>query len=77
VGFSPSGPAGQAGFRRGDLIVAVNGRAVASQEEFYTRLWEGQIGEPVTVEVRRQSRSEVITVRPADRYRIFRTTEKE
>ena len=51
-------------------------RAVASQEEFYTRLWAGQIGEPLTVEVRRQSGSQVITVRPADRYRIFRTTEK-
>jgi serine protease Do len=76
VGVSPVGPAGQAGFRRGDLIVAVNGQAVASQEEFYTRLWAGQIGEPVAVEVRRQTGSQVITVRPADRYRIFRTTEK-
>jgi S1-C subfamily serine protease len=76
VGFSPVGPAGPAGFRRGDLIVAVNGRSITSQEEFYTRLWEGQIGEPVMVEIRRQSGSQMITVRPADRYRLFRTTEK-
>jgi hypothetical protein len=28
------------------------------------------------VEVRRQSGAQMITVRPADRYRLFRTTEK-
>jgi S1-C subfamily serine protease len=77
LGVSPAGPAGPAGFRRGDLIVAVNGRAVASQEEFYARLWEGRIGEPVEVLVRRESGSQILTVRPADRYRIFRTTDKE
>jgi S1-C subfamily serine protease len=77
LGVSPAGPAGPAGFRRGDLIVSVNGRAVASQEEFYARLWEGRIGEPVEVVVRRESGSQVLKVRPADRYRIFRTTEKE
>ncbi len=77
LGVSPVGPAGPAGFRRGDLIVAVNGRAVSSQEEFYARLWEGRIGVPVEVLVRRDSGSQLLTVRPADRYRIFRTTDKE
>lgn len=77
LGVSPVGPAGPAGFRRGDLIVSVNGRAVASQEEFYTRLWETRPGEPVAVLVRRESGSQVLTVRPADRYRIFRTKDKE
>jgi serine protease Do len=76
LGVSPVGPAGPAGFRRGDLIVSVNGRAVSSQEEFYARLWEGQIGEPVEVVVRRESGSQVLKVRPADRYRLFRTMEK-
>ena len=77
LGVSPVGPAGPAGFRRGDLIVCVNGRAVASQEEFYTRLWETRLGEPVVVTVRRESGSRVLTVTPADRYRIFRTKERE
>jgi S1-C subfamily serine protease len=77
LGVSPVGPAGPAGFRRGDLIVSVNGRAVASQEEFYTRLWETRLGEPVVVTVRRESGSRVLTVTPADRYRIFRTKERE
>jgi S1-C subfamily serine protease len=76
LGVSPVGPAGPAGFRRGDLIVSVNGRSVSSQEEFYARLWEGQIGEPVEVVVRRESGSQVLKVRPADRYRLFRTMEK-
>jgi serine protease Do len=77
LGVSPVGPAGQAGFRRGDLIVSVNGRAVASQEEFYARLWETRLGEPVAVLVRRDSGAQLLTVRPADRYRIFRTEERE
>jgi serine protease Do len=77
LGVSPVGPAGPAGFRRGDLIVSVNGKAVASQEEFYTRLWETRTGEPVAVTVRRDSGSQILTVRPADRYRIFRTKERE
>ena len=38
-GFNESGPARTAGFRRGDLIVGVNGVGVASQEEFYEQLW--------------------------------------
>jgi S1-C subfamily serine protease len=73
-GVSPIGPARQAGFQRGDVIVRVNGQKVQSQEEFYRRLWEAQIGQDVTVVVLRESRFHVITVRPTDRYRFFRTT---
>ena len=73
VGMSPAGPAASAGFRRGDFIVRVGGDKVDSQEEFYTRLWARQVGEDLVVVVRREDRFEAITVRPADRYRIFRT----
>jgi S1-C subfamily serine protease len=73
VGMSPSGPAASAGFRRGDFIVRVGGDKVDSQEEFYTRLWARPVGEELVVVVRREDRFEAITVRPADRYRIFRT----
>lgn len=73
VGLSPAGPAGPAGFRRGDVIVRVGGEKVDTQEEFYTRLWARPVGEDLVVVVRREDRFEAITVRPADRYRVFRT----
>jgi S1-C subfamily serine protease len=76
MGTSPAGPAGSAGFRRGDVIVRLDGHAVASQEDFYARLWERAPGEEVIVVVRRDQRFEAITVRPADRYRVFRTSDR-
>jgi len=73
VGVSPAGPAGRAGFRRGDVIVRLGGETIDSQEQFYTRLWTRQVGEELVVVVRREDRFEAITVRPADRYKVFRT----
>jgi S1-C subfamily serine protease len=75
-GVSPVGPAAPAGFQRGDRIVAVGGRSVTSQEEFYARLWEHRVGEPVEIVIERQGRRQAIVVRPADRYRVYRTTEQ-
>ncbi len=74
AGISPVGPAGQAGFQRGDLIVRVNGEKVESQEDFYRRLWRTQVGQEVTLVVLRESHFQVITVRPVDRYQFIRTT---
>ena len=76
TGVSPFGPAGQAGFRRGDVIVRMNGEKVQSQEDFYARLWRGTVDEPVSLVVVRGSSFEAITVKPADRYRVFRTSGK-
>ncbi len=75
-GVSPAGPAAPAGFQRGDRIVAVGGRSVATQEEFYARLWEHRVGDPVEIVIERQGRRQTIVVRSADRYRVYRTTEK-
>lgn len=76
AGMSPVGPARQAGFQRGDVIVRINGERVESQEEFYRRLWQTQVGQEVTLLIRRESRFQVITVRPVDRYQLLRTTGK-
>jgi S1-C subfamily serine protease len=73
AGMSPIGPARGAGFQRGDVIVRVNGEKVESQEEFYRRLWQAQVGQEITLVVLRESRFQVITVRPVDRYQFFRT----
>jgi S1-C subfamily serine protease len=71
-GFSPLGPARDAGFRRGDRIVGVNGVTVASQEEFYEQLWRGRAGDVIRVSVQREARVHVIKVQSIDRYRLLR-----
>ena len=72
AGFSPTGPAGQSGLQRGDVIVRVNGEKVESQEEFYRKLWKAKVGDEIALVVLRESRFEVITVRSVDRYQIQR-----
>jgi S1-C subfamily serine protease len=76
AGVSPIGPARTAGFRPGDVIVRVNGALVSSQAEFYRRLWLGPVEEDVQLEVVREARLEAITVRPVDRYRLLKTSDR-
>jgi S1-C subfamily serine protease len=71
AGASPRSPAVQAGFQRGDVILRINGEKVGSQEEFYRKLWRTKIGEEVSLLVLRESRFQVITVRPIDRYQLL------
>ena len=73
AGVSPIGPARAAGFRPGDVIVRLNGAEVASQADFYRRLWLGVVGQDVQLVVVRETRLEAITVRPVDRYRLLKT----
>ncbi len=70
-GVAPVGPASTAGFRRGDLVVSVNGVPVGTQEEFYAQLWRGRAGDVVCVGVRRDATVRVIAVRSADRARLL------
>jgi S1-C subfamily serine protease len=72
-GFSPIGPAAQAGFQRGDRIVGVNGVNVRSQEEFYETLWRHHAGEVIKVSVERNNRVVVIPVQSVDRQRALDT----
>jgi len=76
AGVSPVGPARAAGFRLGDVIVRLNGAKVESQEDFYARLWQGAVDEEVHVVVQRAARFEAISIRPADRYRVYRTSDR-
>jgi S1-C subfamily serine protease len=70
-GFNEAGPARTAGFRKGDQIVGVDGVDVASQEEFYERLWRRRAGDVIEVAVRRDDRVRVISVRSIDRHRLY------
>ncbi len=71
AGASPRSPAIQAGFQRGDVILRINGEKVGSQEEFYRKLWQTKIGQDVNLLIMRESRFQVITVRPIDRYQLL------
>jgi S1-C subfamily serine protease len=75
-GLSPLGPARAAGLRPGDVIVQVNGRQVASREDFYRTLWQSPLDQDVRVTVRRAGGIEAVTVRPVDRDRFYRTSDK-
>ena len=76
AGMSPVGPARQAGFQRGDVITRINGEKVGSQEDFYRRLWQTQVGQDVSLLVLRESTFLVLTVQPIDRYQLLRPAGK-
>ena len=75
-GLNPMSPARAAGLRPGDVIVALNGRPVATREEFYHALWQSPMDRDVEVTVMRAGGRAAITVRPGDRYRFYRTSDK-
>ncbi len=75
-GLSPLSPGRAAGLRPGDVIVQVNGRQIASREDFYRTLWQTEVDRDVHVTVERPGGRHAITVRPVDRYRFYRTSDK-
>lgn len=75
-GLSPLSPARAAGVRPGDVIVQLNGRRIASREDFYHTLWQGGVDQDVQVTVERSGARHAITVRPIDRYRFYRAPDK-
>ncbi len=73
AGAAPSGPAIDAGFERGDVIVRLNAEKVESQEDFYRKLWKTRLGDEVTIVVLRDAKFQVIGVRTIDRQSPLRT----
>jgi len=73
AGVSPSGPAQAAGLKHGDVIVRLNGERVADLEDFYRKLWRSAVGRPLELSIYRDGQLETLTVRPQDRYAVFRT----
>ena len=72
AGASPSSPALDAGFQRGDVIVRLNVEKVESQEDFYRKLWKTRIGQEIGIVVLREAKFHVIGVRTVDRHGVFR-----
>lgn len=71
AGGSPVGPAAEAGFQRGDVIVRLNGQSIEGQEDFYLKLWQTKVGEEIAIVVLREEKFEVIKLRPVDRQRTM------
>ena len=75
----PAGPAGRAGVRAGDRIVAINGRPLRDPYPFYEAIHRGRPGEQVVLALERSGEPSPVTatatlqVRPARRMRVTRT----
>lgn len=61
----PDSPAARAGLRRGDVVTAINGEAIASADELQKRVENSQIGQSLDMTVRRSDRNLQLAVRPA------------
>lgn len=73
VRVSEGGPAQAAGLEPGDVILAVDGRAVSSQADFYRKLWSlGEAGTPVPLRVLHGDQVREITVTSRDRRSYLR-----
>lgn len=70
---TPQGPASLAGLRRGDLIVSLGGRPVASQADLYRKLWAtGPAGVDVPLTVLREGAQVELSVKSIDRKSFMR-----
>ncbi len=73
VRVSPDGPAARAGLRPGDIVMAVGADAVATQAEFYRRMWAaGPAGSEVKIRVLQGANLREVGVRSIDRVDYFR-----
>ena len=57
-------PAAAGGLKPGDLILRVNQNQVATPTDVQAQVDASEIGEPLEVEIQREAKTEVITVRP-------------
>jgi S1-C subfamily serine protease len=65
--IEPDSPAARAGLKGGDVIVALDGHAVAAADDLMRLLDVSRIGRAVEVIVLRNGRRERLTITPAER----------
>jgi S1-C subfamily serine protease len=64
---TPSSPAAKAGLQAGDLVVALDGQAVTSQDDLISRIRDHKPGDRVTLKVVRNGKEQTVTATLADR----------
>jgi S1-C subfamily serine protease len=72
TGVVPGGPGDKAGLARGDLILSVDGQAVASLRELYAALWKRAASESISLQVLRDGAIRVVEVAAGDRDEFYR-----
>ncbi|MBE9179192.1 trypsin-like peptidase domain-containing protein [Oculatella sp. LEGE 06141] len=65
MGVIPNSPAAQAGIRRGDVIVQIDGQPVTSADRLQLRVDSSRVGQPLRLTIRRGDRTQQISVRTA------------
>ena len=67
-GVSPGGPAAEAGVQRGDVIVGIDGKTVATGRDIVAAMAGAEPGQKVVLELRRDGKpvKVVVTTRPMD-----------
>jgi S1-C subfamily serine protease len=72
TGVLPGSPAEQAGLERGDLILSLDGEPVSSLRELYQALWRHGPGEPLGLQVLRESSIRLVDVVAGDRDEFYK-----
>jgi S1-C subfamily serine protease len=70
--LTPGGPGEKSRLQPGDIILKVDGQAVAGQADFYRKVWAlGSAGVKVPISVLREAEIKDITLNSIDRYQLF------
>jgi serine protease DegS len=72
TGVVPGGPAEGAGIERGDLLLSVDGRPVATLRELYEQMWRKGPGESLRLQLLRDAEIRVVEVQSGDRYDFYK-----
>jgi len=73
AGVASRGPAAKAELKVGDVVLAVNGEAVTTLREFYTRLWAlGSAGVDVPLTLKSRDITFDVTLKSVDRAKMMR-----
>lgn len=71
-GVVPGGPAERAGLQRGDLVLSVDGSPVSTLRELYEQMWRKGPGQPLSLQILRDSAINVFEVHSGDRYEFYK-----
>jgi S1-C subfamily serine protease len=72
TGVLPGSPAERAGLERGDLILSLDGEPVGSLRDLYKALWRHTPGEPLGLQVLRESSIRLVDVVAGDRDEFYK-----